>query len=102
MGNPGHATPRLIAKLIPQCPSCDAECYLATYDNGDAGLVLRTLRCDRCGEDILGVFLRLPSAVRTVEPERPASTVFAKTFGVVCLGVSVVIAWLIVVEFGWV
>lgn len=102
MGNTAIPTPREIARLIPQCPSCDGDNYLAVLENRSVGFVLQALRCERCGEDILGLFLRLPPAVREIRPEEPPSKSFATILGVAGIGTVAVIGWLIITDFGWI
>jgi hypothetical protein len=100
MGSTALPTPREIARLIPQCPSCEGDSYLAVLDNRETGFVLQALRCEMCEEDILGFFLRLPPAVRASLPEAPTPRSLATSLSIACIGTMAIIGWLVLAEFG--
>lgn len=98
MGSNALPTPREIARLFPQCPSCEGDSYVAVLENRDAGFVLQALFCERCEEDILGLFLRLPPAVRASLPDAPTPRSLAASLGFACIGTMAMIGWLILAD----
>ena len=98
MSNTALPTPREIARLIPQCPLCEGDSYLAIFENSDAGFVLNGLHCDTCEEDILSHFLRIPPAIRKFQPEAPKP--LGTSLRLVCIGTVAMIGWLMLTDFG--
>ncbi len=92
---------RTIATVIPQCPACGCEDYCAVFRNGAGTFALEALRCEKCEEDILGLFLTLPPSVRALPANSRNASPARAWIGPSCIAAAALLGWLILAESGW-